>query len=240
MIIGEKKPTFTQEEANTFASQNALNGVNTHSRCVDGRYEKRDDMPECSLPGADAGKLLIAFATLENLGIKVDEQTAKKVLSALLGAIGGASNFHFHTDDHNTGEVALGCGHIKYARQNPLEYGITIEIADLLKRSLEELKGQGANEEVLSGKHEERAILVVKGEKGVAPKDGEGNQVFVYQKTMAEKAISDFAKVLVELDELKEKNITIEQLITTMNSITGKQLGATIGHIAKDLPVYSV
>lgn len=240
MIMGEKKPAFTQEEARVFADQNRLGGVNMYSRCVDSRYEKKDGMQECSLPGADAGKILVAFATLNEMGIEIDSKLAQKVIDSLITTTGGISNFYFHTDDHNTGEVALGCGHIKYARQNPGEYGITEEIADLLKQSLERLKEQGANEEVLVGKHEEKAILVVEGENGVAPKDKDGNQVFVYQKTMTEKAIADFANALAQLDELKGRGINVQELTLKMQAMLEKQLDATINHIAKGLPIYSV
>ena len=238
MNTTEEKTYFTEEEAKNFASQNTLGGENSTSRCVDGRYDKKDGMPECSLPGADAGKLLVAFGALNKLGIDINQTIAEKVVEKLLNILGGASNFHFHTDDHNMGEVAQGCGHIKWATNSPEEYGITTEIAILTKKILEKLKMEGAQEEILNGDHQEKAILVVEGEKGVAPKNEEGNQVFVYQKTMAEKTIADFANTLVEIDELTE--IDSAKLIEMMNGVAGQQMQATIGHIAKGLPVYSV
>jgi hypothetical protein len=204
---------------------------------VDGRYEFNPSMPECSEPGADAGRLMTAFAALLSLGIDIDDAVADKVCDAVVQVAGGISNFHFHTDkgsEDQDGGVAAGCGHVANALADPGSYGLDSETTFMVERILQDLKAKGATQEVLHGGHKEGAVLVVKGERGIAP-NFDGDQAFVYQETMAEAGRDQVAKVLAQ-----SLGIDLEKLSVAMNDAAEKQLNETLKRLAANLPVFVV
>ncbi len=232
--MNNEKKILTIEDVETFASEGRLTG-NPTKRCVDGRHESYPTMPECSIPGADAGNILTAWGALLAMDIEPTEEVAKKINEAVIEEAGGIENVHFHTDEHNQGVVAGGCGHMANALKDPEAYGINERIASFIMLQLAELKGAGAQEEVLKGGHKEGAVVIVRGEHGMAPNNSDGTQAFVYQENMATTSRTKLASLLASKLELDP-----DTLATQMDKVATLELNETLKRLASGLPTFVV
>ncbi len=215
-------------------------------RCVDGRYEG-DDLsyfPAVSKPGATAGDVLIAFGALNILGKQL---LNKQVLEAVIDSEGGVNKFCFHTDDHAEqvqSGCGMGCGHIKLAKQEPMEYGVTQDQIDFLFAELPSLRDSSATQEILHGDHQESAVVVVQStEFGLRPlwKQGDSLQeVFVYQKTLHEQQLDQLARKLQESLAASGEVVEEQEIRLALDEAFAVQLRETLSRLAKGLPVYSV
>lgn len=230
------RQTMSHGEVRDFVAGRAceVNGLRNVARCVDGRYEGNGDLPSLAKPGADVGDMMVSLAALEQLGLPVDDSIRGKVFDAVVGVVGGAEKFHFHTDDGSEG-LAAGCGHIREARLDPQAYGLSSADMAAIDRKLAELKGTGANEEVLLGSHGEQAVVVVDSpELHLSPND-DGTQVFVYQKKLDEERRAKVAEAVSSA-----VGVDSSALLAAMSAVSEKQTGETLSRLAKGLPVYSV
>lgn len=216
------------------------------SRCIDGRYPNKKDLPPLAFPGADAGDLALIFATANSFGFTVNQQ---KTLDTFIEVIGGEKNFQFHSDHHGDKNIpASGCGHMKQMNLDPQAYFMEKEQLVFIADSLNKLKKQGAVETILEGDHAEGALLQVSGDYSVYPRftmdTGEGkitSEVFVYQTTLVNKRHSELAKKLIENKAIKLfPGTDIEYLYQAFAEMSDNHLFETAKRLAKGLPIYTV
>lgn len=216
------------------------------SRCIDGRYRNAPDLPALAIPGADAGELMLIYATGHAYGFEVDKE---KVAKTLVEVIGGEKNLRFHTDSHAHGKgVLAGCGHIGQATLGLAEYKITKDDMIFIKDFFAQAVQKGVSEELLQGDHQEGAVVLVKGNWGVLPQGkilmGTQNsavQVFMFHQTLVNERHKVLAKKLIE-----NKAITLlpgcdsDYLYEVMSTIADEHLMETARRLAKGLPIYEV
>ncbi|MBI2641465.1 hypothetical protein HYW87_02615, partial [Candidatus Roizmanbacteria bacterium] len=173
------------------------------SRCIDGRYQNKEDLPPLAIPGADAGELALILATGNIYGFEVDKEKALNVLTNILG---GVKQFNFHSDHHGNPNIPTsGCGHMKMLTLNPKSYHLEKDQIDFINRTLTNIKKQGAKETILEGDHQEGAALTIKGQYGIFPRftlETEGDdietQAFVFHSTLVNERHRLVAKKLIE------------------------------------------
>ncbi|OGJ48219.1 hypothetical protein A2344_01300 [Candidatus Peregrinibacteria bacterium RIFOXYB12_FULL_41_12] len=250
-----KKVAMLRPEADAFVERNQFEipEGQIESRCVDGRYEAAAARKApLSVPGADAGYVLVAFAALRELGIH--DASEQDVWSAVVRAAGGPSNFRFHTDTHANHDhkgAGRGCGHLALAANQEKggfeKYGVSDREMEFLFRQLDELADwHPRNQVVLDGDHLERAVLVVESEThGVVPMEhagspgGRPNQVFVFQKTLHENRMGELCSILMSIPAVSRAT-TPERLAAAMDEVFNKQLSATLGELAPGDPVHQI
>lgn len=210
------------------------------SHCVDGRYEEGSLV---SKPGADAGDVMVVMAMMNKLNVGLSTFDAMKIV---VDVVGGVDKFSFHSDDHEipTGvdeklKVAVGCGHLKHAYNDPEAYGLKKEDMVFLMNELTKHK-EVMHRDELKGHHEEQAVVVVESkEYSVAPKcdSDQFMESFVFQATSNDERLEKIAdKIFEKLDGKISKELLLENL----KKVSGDQLSETVSRLAKGLPVYKV
>lgn len=230
-------PEFVKEfvEGHSYPIQNRV-----MSRCIDGRYPSDESLPALAIPGADIGQVIMLFAAANRMGqkLKMDE-----TFQALFDVVGGIENVRFHTDDHSDQtKVADGCGYFKYVSEDPDNFGVKEELIKALKIKFEKLN-KGAQQVVLSGKHEEQAALVVSGDMGIKP----NGKFFVFHETLVDERNKKLVDRLFELEAiegLNYKNGLVEKnkqhFMSTLREVTQMHLSLTGEKLAKGKPIFEV
>lgn len=210
------------------------------SRCIDGRYE--GTVPPLATPGADAGLFMNAFGMcreMEMNPISFGEQIAR----AVLATVGGIEQFHFHTDEHATKEQkrnGMGCGHLKQSLEHSDRYSLQREDVLYIFSMLKDWTEQGAHEQVLSGNHGEKAVVIVESPShSVLPRNG-NQQVFVFHKTLHHHRLDAFAEHLFETMNMIDIDISVQDVKERLSKVSLSQLQATVRELAPNLPVYNV
>lgn len=241
-----KKEIMNIDRVRNFVFKNffEVNKEKILSSCIDGRYNKEDaHLAPRSIPGSDAGFLLLvsgALKELEGQGFNNSESLNLKIFEEILNLVGGAENFMIHTDNHNQNSVAAGCGHMKLAKNNPENYGVTNAQINLIFKFLENLKQKGIKEIVLEGDHKESAVLIVKDKKiGILHQD-ENNQAFVFHQALCEEFLEKLSKKLAEFEEFKSFGLDSFKIKGLFLKIEEKQLNVTLAKLAKGLPNYEI
>lgn len=142
----------------------------------------------------------------------------------------------FHDDIHpNT----CGCGHVAKAAgmENPSIYGISSQRVNEIKKAFaDEIRGgMPVNKAILTGHHEEEAVLIVSsnGEINETVKSADPNKrFFIYDET----ASHEILKKLAKFSQGKNIEVTEEDLIATAD----KQAGATLSLLAAGLPLFEI
>lgn len=209
--------------------------------CIDGRREGAGT--EIVRPGGNPGGLMTMFAACRKLDIPVNhEQLFELYLQHVIG--GDIKNFGFHTDkSYQDGEPGMGCGHLRLARETPEKYGLQPVDMQYLFRLLGEAIQNGATQEVLSGSHEEQAILIVHSNRwGIEANIQNGaetaTQVFVYHSTFDGMRLINIGNVIWEF--LRPNNITPKIIGSTIREKAAMQLGVTAKSLAGELNTYHV
>jgi len=216
------------------------------SRCIDGRYQDAPDLPALAIPGADAGELMLIYATGHAYGFEVDKE---KAAETLVEVVGGEKNLRLHTDSHAHGKgVLAGCGHIGQATLSPAEYKIVEGDMVFIKDFFAQAIQKGATETLLQGDHQEGAVVLVKGNWGVLPQGkiliGAQNsavQIFIFHQTLVNERHKVLAKKLIE-----NKAVVLlpgcdsDYLYEIMSTIGDEHLMETARRLAKGLPIYEV
>ena len=224
----------------------AITDENKQRRCVDGRYSGNDaEHAVVAVPGGDAGELLASFAALNKLEVQIDNSKIERVI---LEAVGGTEHFNFHTDEHAESDHAghgMGCGHLKLARNNLEDYGVTKDQMEFLFGELEHLAEIGAHEVILSGEHGEKMVLVVESDKwSVKPKfisdSGEETQAFVYQSSLDMEMINQIAIGLHQLIVDSDRTLELEEVRQSLIGASTNQRTQTLARLAPDLPKYKI
>ena len=146
----------------------------------------------------------------------------------------------------------IGCGHLRLAMQTPEAYGARPELVKELLRSFFRARWGGATEpefEVLPGGHEEGAVVNVRVETElrsftpiplVSP-SANGTQMFVNHPQVSAHHREELGHFLAMQDDVASVSPAhVEPLVRVMSEIADRQLGATLGRLAKGLPVYDV
>ncbi len=235
------KKIMSLAEAEQFAQANVYKIQDFRSRCVDGRYDGDDNLPAIAKPGGDAGTVMIAFGALNKLGINPE---SAEVLGVVETLVGGSEKFSFHTDshaEHDHAGAGMGCGHLKQAKLDPSAYGLEQSQIDSLIGGLPNELEHGARQEVLQGDHGEQAVMVVVSDEfSLKPKQADGTQAFVYQKTYDEKLQEQLSKALYEKFKGNYLDVSLEKIDQAVTEVAAIQLQETLKRLAGGLPVYIV
>jgi hypothetical protein len=224
----------------------AITDENKQRRCVDGRYSDSDaEQAVVAVPGGDAGELVASFAALNKLNVQIDPAQVEQVI---LEAVGGPEHFNFHTDEHSEADHSghgMGCGHLKLARNNLDDYGVTKEQMEFLFGELEHLAETGAHEVVLSGEHGEKMVLVIESDKwSVKPKfdsaSGEETQAFIYQSNLDLEMIHKIAEGLHRLVTESGQDMELDVIKQSLIEASSNQRTQTLARLAPDLPKYQI
>jgi len=220
------------------------------SRCIDGRYQNAVGLSPLTLPGGDIGQLAIIFAAANNFGFSVDQE---KVFETLIEFLQGEKNFQFHTDDHSDLKIpAGGCGYFKLIKQDPKRFFLTNKEIYFIEEKLRKLVKDGVKPTVLHGHHDEVAVVMIKGNKGILPRfeiettvDGETKKIsssfFVFHQTLFTKRQQKLAEIL-----LTKKAVTLfpgldtEYLTFTLIETGETHLFEALNQLGKGLPIYQV
>ena len=143
----------------------------------------------------------------------------------------------------------VGCGHLRLILQHPDEYGVRRELArELLAAVLTRLwQGEAIDFVILEGEHEEDAVVNVRLDREVhpftriptvVPRIGE-HELFVNHPEVSAWLREQNATFLFEVDPwLRAHPERREAFLDALEELGGRQLHATLEHLAQSLPVY--
>jgi hypothetical protein len=209
--------------------------------CVDDRQEGKD----FAVPGGDEGLMANLMTALKEAGITSEEQK-REALKWLVKFRGGEDKIHFHTDEegmkdpnNHKYELAEGCGHFRYSADNPTEYKLTNEDVDLIYECLLNAASKGAHRDILPGPHEAKAVFVVDVLNMALEHHAEVNKkqvkAYVYNRAYHTELLK---KMAAELAPVMQVNP--QKLETALLKAADAQLNATVNHLAKGKPLYTV
>lgn len=231
---------FVQENARLMPSKERLRA--SHWSCVDGRIKQSGRF------AAPGGALGIKYALIGgvqqyeknhgSLGIAFDRLT-KAVEKALNGMT-------CHSDTHavhaGKARISAGCGHCNGAIDLADQYGVE-RYVNLLIDHVNDMKARGMRPEVLSGDHGERAVLVISRSAASEPTvtlpgtGKDGTQAFICHLEDWLQTIEDLAPIVAKC---AAKSPDLNSLKECVKAAAQRQLGVTLGRLAKGLPMYRV
>lgn len=210
------------------------------SRCVDGRYGKRDKdgrrvLPPLAFPGGDYGQIAVLLAVSRNNNLEID---IDKAFNSLCKVVGGKENLRIHTaKGHDKFGPKSGCGHCKTIANNSKDFCITSEDVGHLDKMFEDVEPV-----VLEGEHQERGSLIIRGrgslKKGIFPKNDGELSYFVFHKELVHERNKALAKQLIKDGAINIRDA--RRLTKLLNETTDAHLGITLKTLAKGKPVYEV
>ncbi|MGC6513958.1 MAG: hypothetical protein ACON4N_05655 [Myxococcota bacterium] len=137
----------------------------------------------------------------------------------------------------------VGCGHLKLILSYPEDYGVRVELTRAFLTWAFRAMWSGANIQyvVLPGAHAEEAVVQVSpatGASGVPAVTpcAHQRQVFVQHPEVVSAFRDDMVAFFVAQQGMSADQATT--LRASVDTLTGKQLGETLTHLAKGLPVY--
>lgn len=145
----------------------------------------------------------------------------------------------------------IGCGHLKLVTLHPDEYGVRPGLTRRFLRVVFRMlwrKPELVDFAVLHGEHEEEAVVNVRFAGGVhafsnvpavPPRIG-SHSVFVNHPEVAAFLRSQHARFLLEQSDFASRGVSLEAFEATLARRAQRQLEATVGHLAPDLPVFDV
>ncbi|MBX3269047.1 MAG: rhodanese-like domain-containing protein [Sandaracinaceae bacterium] len=154
--------------------------------------------------------------------------------------------------EHLLEPAHVGCGHLRLVLTRPDEYGVRPAlwraVAGQLYRALF-TRPELVDFVILVGEHHEEAIVEVRLEDDVhaftnvpaIPPSLGGHSVFVSHPQVAAFVRGQHARFLFhEVPALRAHGVTPEALETELHARAARQLEATLGHLAVDLPVFEL
>lgn len=144
----------------------------------------------------------------------------------------------------------VGCGHMKLMMQEHAQYRARPQLVRDLLRAFHRLRWNGAADVEfvpLPGGHQEGAVVNVRVQGDlrsytpiplVAPK-GPGTQIFVSHPQVVDTLRGEMASFLCEQEDLLP-GLAREPLLAEMRELAGIQMSATLGRLAKGLPIYDL
>jgi len=142
----------------------------------------------------------------------------------------------------------IGCGHIKLILLHSDDYNVRRGLGEAFLRTVFRALWSGAdiNYVVLQGSHAEGAVVQVTAGKDkhaftsvpmVAPCHGD-TQMFINHPQVVSWLRDQTAQFLVGEEPLLE-GVDPKAFVAEVNALAGVQLGETLGHLAKGLPIYN-
>jgi rhodanese-related sulfurtransferase len=153
--------------------------------------------------------------------------------------------------EHGLRPEHIGCGHLRLALTRSREYGTREGLINALLRAFHLKRWEGAPEMELvtiAGGHTEQAVLNVRIGGPmlpfsriplVSPAVG-GAQLFVHHPRVTSHLRQQLAQFLAIQYDIIGSAIDPDELHLEMERLGSAQLGATLGHLAKGLPIYDV
>lgn len=219
----------------------------TKSRCIDGRYVRDGSLPATTFPGADAGAVALVFATCNRYGFELHTH---KLFETFSKFVGGEKYLSFHTDEHADKDKPFGgCGHMKQIELYNEAYFIEKENYHEIYKYFSHALDSGARQDILTGSHNERAVIVVSGEPRGVYSQGEyefegitrHGEFFIYQKELSDMRNKKLAEALLD-----DKAITLfgsqdkGTLYDAFLDIGEVHVMETVSRLAKNLPVFQI
>lgn len=146
----------------------------------------------------------------------------------------------------------VGCGHLRLMMQHPEQYEVRDTLVLDLLRTFFSIRWAGASElesVVLPGGHQEGAVVNVRVEGTLhayswipllSPSYA-GMQMFVNHPQVSDYMRAQLAGFLAEQRDLWDGDEVDEPaLLEEIRGLAGRQLSATLGHLAKGLPIYDL
>lgn len=153
--------------------------------------------------------------------------------------------------EHFTNPQHMGCGHLRLMLQNPEQYEIRSGLVLDFLRAFFSTRWAGAPEMenvVLPGGHQEGAVVNVRIEGQLhayswvpllSPAYA-GTQMFVNHPQVSAFLRQELAAFLAEQQDLWGEPLDPAKVLEVLEGLAGRQLGATLGHLAKGLPIYDL
>jgi rhodanese-related sulfurtransferase len=145
----------------------------------------------------------------------------------------------------------MGCGHLRLMLQHPEQYEVRSALVLDFLRAFFSTRWAGAAEMenvVLPGGHQEGAVVNVRSEGQLhayswvpllSPAYA-GVQMFVNHPQVSAFMRGELAAFLSEQGDLWGEPLDPTALLEVLEGIAGRQLGATLGYLAKGLPIYDL
>lgn len=144
------------------------------SRCFEGNYPKKENLPALAFPGGDLGELALIFSTANTYGFKVDRE---KTYQTLIKIISKEKFFHYHVslDEKEflnlqknqivdlTNHIISGCLHTTAFFKNPKTYNLEEEDLQFLKEKIQYLIKKNISPFGFRKETEEAAVLIIYG-----------------------------------------------------------------------------
>ena len=151
--------------------------------------------------------------------------------------------------EHLMNPEHIGCGHLKFNLKFPEEYGVRPEVVRGVLRAFFNVYWSGAPEcefVVLGGGHAEGGVLLVKVEGQLYPYSRvplippslRGGQLFVHHPQVTSLQRWETAHWLANHPDVPEMHGKEAALLETINDLGAKQMNATLGRLAKGLPIF--
>jgi rhodanese-related sulfurtransferase len=153
--------------------------------------------------------------------------------------------------EHFTDPAHMGCGHLRLMLQNPAQYDVRSALLRDFLAAFYSTRWDGAPEMenvVLPGGHEEGAVVNVRVEGELhayswvpllSPAYA-GTQMFVNHPQVSAYMRRELAAFLAEQSDLWGAPLDAAALLAALEALAGRQLAATLGHLAKGLPIYDL
>ena len=154
--------------------------------------------------------------------------------------------------EHMVQPKHIGCGHLRLMLQHPDEYGLRAELVRDVLRSFLRLRWGGAHGLELAplpGGHREGAVVNVRVEGDVhsytqvplVSPSCAGTQMFVNHPQVSAFFRRETAALLCEQSDLVPVSREDERALhERVEALAARQLGQTLGHLAKGLPIFDV
>jgi hypothetical protein len=234
----QKSTPFALEDVKNYVKASTVT-ARKGTKCVDGRYLPNQGHGMLARPGADCGYVMALEAVNRNKNLGL---TPTECFNYVFKAVQKLNKkFYLHTDEHTDPSPhihngLIGCGHLAKAGRKGLSWEYDVRSGDIKEivhyaRSLCEVSSdiEMIN---LAGKHEEKGVLLVHGDKySVLTDNPKRHQMYFVYDVDRDRI---FMKQLVKTMNIP--GVTFEDMIREANL----QLEATLQNLAVGLPLYEV
>lgn len=220
------------ENATVFVEKNDVNAKEGRE-CVDGRYDQHGAQEGMiARAGADFGYVM-GLLGLRNEGkLSLTPEECVDAVYKVVTENGG--RFYAHSDEHAKDKGILsGCGHIMKSATPELsdKYGVNSQdVITALNYAHEITSHQNFEEVELHGSHEEKGVLIVRGNTKTVNHHDENDMYFVYDIDRDEA----FQEMLVY--KMNIPGVTVDNF----REFLTKQTNATVELLAPGKPVFEV
>jgi len=236
-------------EAQKHAQKMRVPVDNSKNKCVDGGYQKDQEVGAMAIPGGDLGVsmalLRVGYSPAEAFSLVkkfvVDRGGKYSWHSDTHAEPSGHDEHEDHDHKHHHDKPAVGCGHCNAAISQAEQYGVKSKDVSTLLSTIRN-EQEDMNLVVLDREHEEKAILVVtSSDFTVKPWDQEdNNQYFIYDANRHQQFLKEFVAELAKngKNQANGQEVTFDSLWAASQ----EQTNATLGLLksSKGKPMFTV